>query len=127
VYKFVLANLDHVLIMGMLRTVIFFIPLIGGAGFSPFWTGLNIAVLGPLILLSLYGLVRARRSNPALLSVVAVPLVVVVAIVAVTFISLSWRYRAPLGPVMAIIAGYVVATEPRLHRLVGFFERNTFD
>lgn len=123
VYEFVLFNLDHVLIMGVLRTVIFFVPLIGGAGFSPFWTGINIAVLGPLILLSLYGLARARRSNPALLSVVAVPLVVVVAIVAVTFISLSWRYRAPLGPVMAILAGYVVATEPHFQGLVGFFER----
>jgi len=116
--EFVAFNVDHIAVMGILRVAIFFVPLIGGAGFSPFWTGLNVVVLGPLVLGTLYGTVRAVRFDPEVFSVLAVPVLVVVAIVAVTFISLSWRYRAPLGPFFAMMTGYAVATYPLGRRAV---------
>ncbi|WEL20550.1 glycosyltransferase family 39 protein [Halorhabdus sp. BNX81] len=115
---FIVFNVDHIVILGVVRTLVLFVPLIGGGGFSPFWTALNVAVLGPLTVLGFYGLLRGRQSHPALLSVVAIPLVVVVGIVAITFVSLSWRYRAPLGPVLAIIAGYVVGTNTRVQNTI---------
>jgi 4-amino-4-deoxy-L-arabinose transferase-like glycosyltransferase len=116
--EFVVFNPDHIAIMGVLRTVVFFVPLIGGEGFSPFWTGLNVAVLGPLVLFGIYGLVKARRCDKDIIALLGVPIVIVVAIVAVTFVSLSWRYRAPLGPILAMSTGYVVATSPRVQRFV---------
>jgi len=116
--EFILSNIDHIMIMGLLRIVVFFVPLIGGAGFSPFWTTLNVVVLGPLTLCALYGIIKAVRVDYDVFALLAVPAIVILGIASITFVSLSWRYRAPLGPVLAVLTGYVVARDGRINQMV---------
>lgn len=112
--EFLLVNIDHVLVMIVLRVGVFFLPLVDVFS-SPVWNVVNTVVLGPLLVGSLVGVGRAWRRRDALpLQLLVPPIVVVTGIVAVTYISQGWRFRAPLGPVFALLTGYAVATDGRL-------------
>lgn len=107
--EFLFWNLDHVLVMIVLRVLVFFVPLVD-VWISPFWNFANILVLTPLLAGSILGVawgINRRDLRPVLL--LACPIVVVTGIVAVTHISVGWRFRAPLGPLFALLTGYAVA------------------
>jgi len=111
--EFVLSNLDHVVVMSVLRALVLYVPLVD-AWQSPFWNVFNAVVLVPLLLGSLYGGAKAIRRRPDVATLLLSPIVVVTAIVSVTLVSMAWRYRAPLGPVFALLTGYAVSTLPRV-------------
>lgn len=107
---FLFSNLDHVLIMMVLRTIVFFIPLVD-AFVSPFWNIINIVVLGPLLIGSAIGAIRGwQLGDVDVLILLLTPIIVVTGVVAITLVSTGWRFRAPLGPVFALLTGYAVVT-----------------
>jgi 4-amino-4-deoxy-L-arabinose transferase-like glycosyltransferase len=106
---FLLWNLGHVLVMIVLRVVVFFVPLVDN-WISPCWNLANILVLTPLLAGSILGVVWGiKRRDLRPMWLLATPIVVVTGIVVVTFISVGWRYRAPLGPLFALLTSYAVA------------------
>lgn len=111
--EFILANADHVAIMSILRALVLYVPLVD-AWQSPFWNVFNAVVLVPLLVGSLYGGIEAIRRRPDVATILLSPIVVVTAVVSVTLVSMAWRYRAPLGPVFALLTGYAVSTLPRV-------------
>lgn len=107
---FLIANIDHVLTMMFLRTVVFFMPLVD-ALVSPFWNAVNAVILGPLLIGSAIAAIRGwQRDDVDLLVLLVPPIIVVTGIVAITLVSLGWRFRAPLGPAFALLTGYAVVT-----------------
>lgn len=116
--EFFVVNLDHVLAMMFLRLFVFFIPLVPRLERGAIiYTAGNAVILIPLLIGSLLGIIRALRERPIVFSLFATPILVVVGITMVTFVSSSWRYRAPLAPFFALLTGYFVATSPRVSRL----------
>lgn len=109
---FALANLDHLVVMGALKAALLLLPVVGR--FSLVHNAVNLVTLVPLLALGLWGLARAVRERPGLARLLGSPLLAIAGIVALTFIDFDWRYRAPMGPPLALLAGYVVATTPAL-------------
>lgn len=107
---FLVANIDHVIIMMILRTMVFFMPLIDNFA-SPFWNIVNIVVLGPLLIGSAIGIFRSwNMGDVDVLILLLTPIVVVTGVVAITLVSIGWRFRAPLTPAFALLTGYAVAS-----------------
>lgn len=114
--EFVLVNADHIVVMSVLRSLVLYVPLVD-AWESPFWNVFNALVLVPLLLGSIYGGVKAIRRRPDVATLLLSPIVVVTAVVSVTLVSMAWRYRAPLGPVFALLTGYAVSTLPQVEAI----------
>jgi hypothetical protein len=74
----------------------------------------------PVILLTFVGFIRLRRRRFDLFRMWATPLFVMVAIVALTWFNRYHRYRAPAGPVFALVVGYVLATDDRVQRIANW-------
>lgn len=97
---FVLANPGDMLVMGVLKVGAFFVPFV--PRFSLVHIGINAATLLPLMLAGTAGLVVLANRDGDLAASWSVPLLIVLAIVAATFVDWDWRYRAPAGPVFAL-------------------------
>ncbi|MDS0282270.1 glycosyltransferase family 39 protein [Haloarcula onubensis] len=105
--QFVLTNVHHLLVMGILKAVFFFTPLL--LRHSAIHMAINLTTYLPVILIGFFGLYRAYCDDFYLFRMWATPVLVLTLITAVTFVSWDLRYRAPLGPVFALAFGYAVS------------------
>ncbi|WP_229114764.1 hypothetical protein [Halapricum desulfuricans] len=105
---FVLSNLHHLLVMGILKTGLFFIPAL--PRHSAIHIGINLVTYLPITAIGFVGLARAWKNDFHLFRMWATPVIVLIGITAVTFVSWDLRYRAALGPAFALAFGYAVAT-----------------
>jgi hypothetical protein len=105
---FVLTNIHHIFVMAVLKTVLFFAPLLPRQ--STTHIVINLLTYLPILLIGFIGLLNAWREDYHLFRMWATPVLVLVAITAVTFVSWDFRYRAPLGPVFALGFGYALST-----------------
>ncbi|MDF9745842.1 glycosyltransferase family 39 protein [Natrinema salsiterrestre] len=107
---FILRNFEHIVIITFLRVGAFFIPVIEGA-FQSEWKVWNTMWLTVLLVGSVVGCLRLYRQRIVLFQMWVTPLVMIVAVCAVTFVDASFRYRAPAGPVFALLFSYSVSGE----------------
>lgn len=108
--EFVVFNLPQMLLVSLLRVLLFFVPVL------PRWSTIhnivNLFTLVPMFLASLVAVVDLWRRDRRLLRLWTMPLVMILLVVAVTFVDWDWRYRAPAAPVFSLLTGY---TASRLH------------
>lgn len=107
---FVVANLPHLVTVSAIRTGVFYLPFV--LRFDALHIAVNVVTYLPMVVASLIGaayLIRERRPEAVTL---LVPVVAVTLIVAVTWLSFGFRYRAPLGPVFALLTGYTLFASP---------------
>jgi hypothetical protein len=98
VIGFVLQNPLELIVMGLLKTVLLFVPFVGR--FSVLHTVINLTILLPPMLLSLVALViLVRYEDIQRLMTWAWPAIAMTALIAATFWDFDWRYRAPYGPI----------------------------
>lgn len=112
VLGFALANLGPLLVMGVLKALLLFLPAV--PRFSAVHVAANALTLVPTMALGLLGAATALRRRPDLVAVLVAPAAVLVLVVAATFVDWDWRYRAPLVPLLAVLAGYALAEAPAL-------------
>ncbi|MGB9931518.1 hypothetical protein [Haloarcula amylolytica] len=105
---FVLSNLHHLLVMGILKTGLFFIPAL--PRHSAVHIAVNLVTYLPITAVGFVGLAQAWKNDFRLFRMWASPVIVLAGVTAVTFVSWDLRYRAPLGPVFALAFGYAVTT-----------------
>lgn len=104
---FVLANMGPVAVMGVLKSLLFFLPWVGR--FSLLHNAVNTVTLVPVFLLAGTGAIRSMRAHSPDLRWWLTPIVVIVGIAALTFIDYDWRYRAPLTPFLGMLAASAFA------------------
>ena len=104
---FFFANLDHLLILAVLKVAVFFLPVVDR--FALVHNVANVAVLLPVTLLSFVGAYWAVRRETLLARDWLTPYAVTVAIIAGTHVDYSWGYRAPATVLMVLLAGYAVS------------------
>lgn len=115
---YLLSNIHHIILIAILRTLVFFLPVM--PRFSLVHNLTNIVTLVPVMLLAAIGVVRlSRRQKTEYLLMWLVPLIAILLVISVTFVDWDWRYRAPAGPLLAVLAGYTIGTDPRIARLRG--------
>jgi 4-amino-4-deoxy-L-arabinose transferase-like glycosyltransferase len=121
---FFVHNFDHIVAIGLLRLVWFFVPVL------PRWSTVhilvNVVTLGPLLVgtaVGTYHIVAKRRSE--LFHVLLVPLIAIVAPLALVYIDGGFNYRAPATLLFALLTGYAVHVyTPHLHTVLDRFRRN---
>lgn len=106
----IILNIHHIIAMGVLKILAFFVPVV--PRFSILHNILNIFTFIPVYAIGIGGIVTLYRNDRELLSLWVTPLLVILGIISVTFVDYSWGYRAPTGPLFALITGYVVAEHP---------------
>lgn len=102
----IIANHVHVLVLAAAKVVMFFAPFV--PRHSTFHILVNIVTYVPIVGVGLVGAYLVWRNRPDLFRYLVTPILVTLAITALTFVSCDFRYRAPLGPVFALLAGYAV-------------------
>lgn len=107
-FSFIILNIDHLIIMGVLKIIVFFLPFV--PRFSTLHIVINLFTYVPLFALGFWGIWKAARDRDPQLWFCVTPITVVVTIVAATFVDYSWGFRAPVGPLFALLAGYALAT-----------------
>lgn len=104
--SFVLFNLHHILLISILRVMLFFNPIM------PRWSTLhilvNIVTLIPTLIASLWAIVHSLRNDRELFLLWALPLVMLLLVIALTHVDWDWRYRAPAAPMFSLLTGYTV-------------------
>lgn len=116
ILSFVLLNADHMIVLASLKVLVFLLPVV--PRFSTLHNVLNLLTLTPMILLSVITVLRLVRERSQLFRLWVTPMVVILLIVSVTFVDYSWGYRAPAGPIFALLSGYAVATTSYAQRLL---------
>lgn len=117
---FVLFNLDHLIIMGLLRVAWVFVPVL--SRWSTFHILVNVVTVTPVVLLGLLGVydaVDARDRKPLVLWFV--PLLMLLGVIAVTWLDGGFNYRAPISVLLALFAGYAI--QRRKGRIAGVANR----
>jgi hypothetical protein len=98
VFEFILRNPVELIIMGVLKTGLLFLPFVGR--FSGLHKIINLTVLVPPMLLSIVAFVRLIKcEDTERLMTWGWPAVAMTALIAATFWDFDWRYRAPYGPI----------------------------
>ncbi|QLH76855.1 glycosyltransferase family 39 protein [Halosimplex rubrum] len=108
--EFLLVNIDYMIIMAALKTILFYLPVVGR--FSLLHNAINMVTLLPVTLFGFAGFVKLIRNRKHVARDLGVPVIVLTAIVAATFIDYSWGYRPPVIPSLALATGYLL-TENR--------------
>ncbi|MDT3434230.1 glycosyltransferase family 39 protein [Haloarcula sp. 1CSR25-25] len=106
-----ITNLPDLLVLFILRGVAFFNPVINFAYSGPGWKylhNISLFIVIPLTLLGLSKLIKQRDIN--LLQLWTIPMLSILGIVVLTFLSQSFRYRAVATPVFALLVGYTVSS-----------------
>lgn len=115
-FGYLLSNIHHIILIALLRVLVFFLPVM--PRFSLVHNLTNVITLVPVMLLAAVGVVRlSRRRETAYLLMWLVPLIAILLVISVTFVDWDWRYRAPAGPLLAVLAGYAIGTDARIARL----------
>lgn len=112
VLGFALANADHLAAMAALKLGLLALPV--APRFSTLHNAVNVVTLAPLLVLGAAGALHALRHRPEAARLLLPPVAVVALLCAATFIDYDWRYRAPLGPPLALLGGLAAAASPRL-------------
>lgn len=105
---FLLLNVHHVLALGVLRVGVFLSPYTPQA--STVYNVLNAVTFGPLVICGLLGAKRLVDDRSAFAPLVVLPVVMVLLVVALTYISYGGRFRAYVVPPLALAAGYYLAS-----------------
>lgn len=106
--EFAVGNVHHVFVMGVLKVVFFFAPFV--PRHSLVHILINAVTMLPVYVLGFAGMVRARRRCYPLFRLCIGPVVGILIVTAVTFVSYDFRYRAPVGPLFALACGYFLST-----------------
>lgn len=101
---FLVGNHVHLVVLAIIKLVFFFLPFL--PRHSTMHILINAVTFVPVYLLGMAGLYLAWRNEKELFRYLATPILVTLAITAITFVSWDFRYRAPLGPPIALLAGY---------------------
>lgn len=107
---FTLVNIHHIIVMGVLKILVFFLPVV--PRFSLAHNIINLITFVPIYTLGFIGAVHLYRKDRRLSTIWLTPVVVILGIIAVTFVDYSWGYRAPTGPIFALLAGYALTIHP---------------
>ena len=104
---FIVANVDHVAILAVLKVLVFFLPVV--ERFSFLHNAINVVTLLPVTLASFVGVYRAVRNRSTLARDWVTPYALLVVIIAGTHVDYSWGYRAPVTVLMVLLSGYAVS------------------
>lgn len=107
-FEFALLNADHLLVLAVVKVLVFFLPLLPNLE-SNTTHQLNAVVYTPIALTSFLGLALLARRRDPLLTYAVAPLAAIVLVIAVTFVTPYFRYRAPVAPLFALLTGYVAS------------------
>jgi hypothetical protein len=111
--SYLFLNIHHIILIAISRVLVFFLPIL--PRYSMMHNIVNIVTLVPMMLFAAVGVVRLiRRRKSPLLLMWLVPLIAILLTISVTFVDWDWRYRAPAGPLLAVLAGYTVGTDSRI-------------
>jgi len=105
--EFLLTNHILVLAIPAARVGLFFVPFLPRNSIARIV--LNLATFTPTLLVACYGTYLAWGDRPDLVRYLVTPAVVMLAITAMLFVSWDLRYRAVLGPPMALLVGYAAS------------------
>lgn len=120
--KFMLFNIHHIVAMGIIKVLVYFLPVV--PRFSTLHNAINIFTFVPVYSLGFLGIVRMYRTDRQLFRLVVTPLLVILLIISLTFTDWGWGYRAPTGPIFAIAAGYAISVDNRINAIQNrFYER----
>jgi hypothetical protein len=81
-------------------------------------------VYTPVAVTSFLGIGLLVRRRDPLLTYTVVPLVAILSVIAVTFVTPYFRYRAPVAPLFALLTGYIAShdtvtnTRQRIHEQI---------
>jgi hypothetical protein len=123
VVVFALRNADHLIALGIVKILVFFLPLLPNLG-SNTTHQLNALVYTPVAVTSFLGIGLLVRRRDPLLTYTVVPLVAILSVIAVTFVTPYFRYRAPVAPLFALLTGYIAShdtvtnTRQRIHEQI---------
>ncbi|WP_153552736.1 hypothetical protein [Halomicrobium sp. LC1Hm] len=102
-----LTNLDHYIMLATARAVLFYIPLM------PFWRRNIVFAFGSIVSLIIipmagYGTISLLRNRIRYSRRIywLLPIAATTGVVAFTFLTQHYRYRAPLGPFFVLVAGH---------------------
>jgi hypothetical protein len=103
--EFLVSN--HVLVVAIpiARVTLFFVPWFPRNSLARI--AVNTATYLPILLVACYGAYLAWDDRPDLVRYLVTPAVVMLGVTALLFVSWDLRYRAVLGPPMAMLVGYV--------------------
>jgi len=104
---FVLFNLDHLVVMGLLRVAWVFVPVL--SRWSTLHIVVNLFTLLPVVAVGFVGLydsVVSRATRP--LQLWGVPFVMLLTVIAVTWLDGGFNYRAPITVLFALFCGFAV-------------------
>jgi hypothetical protein len=110
VIGFVIENFPHLLFISIKRIAVFYLPFY--TRFDNFHIMINIATYLPMLITSLIGSIYLIRQRHPTAPLLLTPVVAITSIIAVTFLSYSFRFRAPLGPVFALLTAYTLTSIP---------------
>lgn len=105
---FLLANADHLLVMGFLKIAWFFVPVL--SRWSTFHILVNAVVLTPLIAGTFAGTALALiRRRYGVIRFFVLPLLMILLTLAPTFLDGGFNYRAPATLSFALLTAYAVS------------------
>jgi hypothetical protein len=109
-WLFAVVNADHLILRGVVKMVVFLVPLIPFAldPSAHTFAFLNVFITGSAIVLSVVGTFRLARSDSRLFVIWTTPLVATLLLTAATFVAQNMRYRAPMGPIFVLLATYAL-------------------
>lgn len=113
---FVVANSPHLLVMGMLKLLVFFFPFV--PRYSTVHILINSVTVLPVVVFGLLGGWYALRRDSDVSHLLLPPLVGLLFAISLTFVDYDWRYRAPAGPLLALLAGYAITAIPVISDIV---------
>jgi len=108
-YLFALYNADHLLVLAIVKTLAFFVPALPHLTRNTV-SQLNLLVYTPVFFTSMAGFVRSARRRSRVFTTAGLPIVAITVVIAITFVTPFYRYRAPLGPLFAMLTGYLAST-----------------
>jgi hypothetical protein len=114
--EFAVYNADHLFLMGILKIVWFFAPFLSRWSVTHVLT--NAFTLAPLMLGGLVGAIKLLLDDRRLFQLWVTPLIMLLLTVGVTYLDGGFSYRAPAGPIFALLTGYVVASHPSIERRI---------
>jgi hypothetical protein len=105
---FLLANADHILPLTLFKMAAFFVPAHPNLATNTTFQ-LNAVMFTVVLLGSAAGTVRLFRRRSSAFPIVVLPVAAITAVVGMTYLTPFYRYRAPVGVMFALLAGYSVA------------------
>jgi hypothetical protein len=117
VLKWLVLNVDHLIIMGLFKATMFFVPVL--PRWSTFHIAVNLLTLFPLILMAAAGTVRLLSARKfKITALLVVPVVMNVLTISIFYLDGGFNYRIPSTVSFALLSAYWLRTTAADYKLI---------